>query len=93
MAIAQQVTVTTAGTRVALTAGGARLIYVRALAGNTGVVYVGDVAVSAANGYELSAGEYVLIHAPDYELASIYVDAATNGDKVCAIVAEPADGI
>ena len=89
MALSFQTTVTTAGTRVALTAGGASLIYVRALAGNTGVIYVGDVTVSSSVGYELSAGEYVLIHPPDYEIAAVYVDSAEDGDKVSVIVAEP----
>lgn len=88
MAFTGQKTVTTAGTRVAIGTGTARLIRVRALAGNAGVVYVGDVTVSSTVGYELSAGESCLFEPPDYEIASVYADSAENGDKVCFAVVE-----
>jgi hypothetical protein len=84
-AICGQITVTTAGTEVqggnvALDNG----VYIRALTGNTGVVYVGNDgagAVSASTGYQLNKGEAVTIHVAN--LNQLWFDAATNGDKFC----------
>jgi len=59
-------------------------VFVRALATNTGKVYVGNDGandVTSANGYELSPGEalpFVVRSLKDF-----YFDAATNGDKFC----------
>lgn len=83
-------TVTTAGTRAALstTPIWARSLRLSAPAGNTGVVYIGDVTVAAANGISIAAGSIVsfsdLFGADNttVNLANIYVDAATSGDKV-----------
>jgi len=60
-------------------------VFVRALAGNTGKVYVGNDGagdVTAANGYELSPGEALpfMLNLNEY-----WFDAATNGDKFCWI--------
>lgn len=91
--ISGQTTVAAAGTAVALhaTATG-RAVVVRALAGNAGKVFVGNDGVgdvTSANGFELSAGEQTPpILLADGKLSSLYVDAATNGDKVCWITLE-----
>jgi len=84
-AISGQITVTTAGTEVqggdvALSNG----VYVRALTGNTGVVYVGNDgagAVTSSNGYQLDKGEMILVQVTN--LNQLWFDAATNGDKFC----------
>ena len=83
--ISGQVTVTTAGTAViGTTADCNNGVYVRALDGNTGVIYVGNDGsndVSSSNGYELSAGQQILCQVRNVN--ELYFDAATNGDKVC----------
>jgi len=80
-----QITVTTAGTAVQGSdvqndAG----FFVRALAGNAGVAYVGNNGsgdVSSSNGYELSAGDQILLSVDN--LKDLWFDAANNGDKLC----------
>jgi hypothetical protein len=85
-AITGQITVTTAGTAVQgpdvpLPNG----VFIKALAGNTGKVYVGNDGagdVTSGNGYELEAGKA----APPIQVANLnelWFDAATNGDKFC----------
>ena len=77
------VTVTTAGTRVALSAAAQALlagVQVRAHIGNAGTIYVGGATVTAANGYQLDQGESVFLSIAD--LADVYVDAAEDGDAV-----------
>src|SRR5690606_10999760 len=56
-----QTTVTTAGTAEALAASQALTsgVTVKALASNTGVVYVGGSNVDSTNGFELAAGDQV----------------------------------
>lgn len=84
-AISGQITVTTAGTAVVgsdvdLTNG----VYIKALAGNTGKVYVGNDGagdVTASNGFELAAGDVVILQVGN--LNQLVFDAATNGDKFC----------
>ena len=80
-----QFTITTAGTKVkGPDIPGA--VFVRALAGNAGKVYVGNDgsnAVSSSTGYELSPGDalpFVIRNLQDY-----WFDAATSGDKFCWI--------
>ena len=92
-ALSGQTTVATAGTAVQLSSTELRAngpVIVKALSGNTGLVYVGNDGagdVTSSNGFELDGGESVVF---DYvgDLRSIYVDAATNGDKVCWIIAK-----
>ena len=82
-------TVTTAGTAVQLsnTTNRVREIEVKALAANSGIVYFGESDVSATNGYELSAGNTLNRNYADkggtISFSELYVDAATNGDKLC----------
>lgn len=77
-----QKTVTAAGTAEALASSQALLsgVYIKALAGNTGAVYVGNSAVAAATGFVLAAGDLVFLEIDD--LATVYIDAAENGEGV-----------
>ena len=85
-------TVAAAGTAVALGSGvKARKLRIKALPANAGVVYVGDVDVDSTNGYVLAAGAELVLDSsdhwdlsnmPEFDLSQLYVDAATNGDKV-----------
>lgn len=77
-----QNTVASAGTAEAIGSSQAILsgVTVKALAGNAGVVYVGNSGVDSTNGLELSPGEQVFIEVAN--VATVYVDAATNDDGV-----------
>lgn len=83
--LAGQFTITTAGTAVrGPDVPGAA--FVRALATNTGKVYVGNDGandVTNANGYELSPGDALPFEVRN--LQDFWFDAATNGDKFCWI--------
>jgi hypothetical protein len=72
----------TAGTRVAVgsTTGLERGVTIKAKATNTGLIYVGTVAVASSNGYQLSPGEEVFIECAS--LATVYIDSAVNGEGV-----------
>ena len=78
-----QITVTTAGTAVQGTSTVKYTgFFIRALSGNTGLVYVGNDGaddITSGNGYELAAGDQIYIEAPN--LSDLWFDAATNGDK------------
>jgi hypothetical protein len=63
---------------------GAQVFRVKALAGNTGKVYLGDTNVTAATGDELVPGESVSIDHPDPSV--FYVIAATVTDKISVTV-------
>ncbi len=82
-----QETVDAAGTDQTIRAAGSQAITsgvtVKALAGNTGIVYVGAEGVAAATGFELSAKESVFIEVSD--IASVWIDAATTDDGVSYI--------
>ena len=61
-------------------------VWVKALAGNTGKVYVGNDGagdVTSSNGFELSQGNVILIQVSN--LSDLWFDAATNGDGFCWI--------
>lgn len=74
-------TVTTAGSRVALaTTTAIKSVTVKALASNTGLIYVGDSTVSSTNGFQLSAGETVSMDIAD--LATVYIDSAVSLEGV-----------
>lgn len=93
-----QKTVATAGTQLPLTTTKvmASGLVITALAGNTGAVAIGDADVDMGTGHVLAAGasldvgELLARIAPKSEsndpvvvdLSKLYVDAATNGDKV-----------
>jgi predicted amino acid racemase len=88
-------TVSTAGTEQQPSNTANRVLWIKAkaLAANSGIAYLGISDVSATNGYELSAGNEIEISFRELggsvAFSSIYVDTATNGDKVCwAVVLE-----
>lgn len=55
-------------------------VTVKALHGNTGMVYVGNEDVTSATGYVLDAGEPVSIDIDD--LADVYIDVDVAGEGV-----------
>lgn len=76
--------VTTAGTAVALGTTAtipSGAVHIKALNGNTGLIYVGNSDVDNSNGWELDAGEE--IYWPATDLADVYIDSAENGEGVC----------
>ncbi len=88
MATSGQITVTTAGTAVQGDDEQITLVLIRALSDNTGLVYVGNDGandVTAANGYELSGGDQIMVEGRDHggNLQNLWFDSATNGDKLC----------
>jgi hypothetical protein len=77
-----QITVTTPGTSiqgsdVALTNG----VYIKALGGNTGKMYLGYATGDNRAKYELSADQLILIQLSN--LNQLWVDASVAGEKVC----------
>jgi hypothetical protein len=85
-----QVTVTTAGTAVPLTAttvSNCIKAYISAPASNTGNVWIGDSSVKASTGVgmEIVKGTTRELVSPTGDLLDLqttYADAATSGDKV-----------
>ena len=82
-------TVATSGTEQQLsnTTNRVRWIKVKALAGNSGMIYLGVSDVSASNGYELDSTNTIEINFAEsggtVAFSSFYVDAASTNDKVC----------
>ena len=88
-------TVSTAGTEQQISNTANRVLWLKAkaLAANCGIAYLGVSDVTATNGYELSAGNEIEINFKEVggtiAFSSVYVDVATNGDKVCwAVILE-----
>lgn len=81
----KQVTVSTAGTAVALALGNTKKFTIRADDSNTGNVAVGDSTVTMLTGYVLTPGESTNPIESDDATAAMYVDAATDGDGVSVI--------
>lgn len=82
-------TVTTAGTRVQLSATQilAVSVSIQAKAANTGVIYVGGPTISSSRGVALSAGDTLALlpmarHNEYYDLRAIWLDASVNGEGV-----------
>lgn len=75
-------TVTTAGTEVALAASQALQsgVRIKALAANTGIIYVGGNPVTNLTGYELAPGEEVFVEVDN--LATVFIDASVNSQGV-----------
>ena len=80
-----QLTIATSGTELVLGSSQALVIgvTVKAISGNTGSVWVGTNPVTVTTGFELAAGEQVFIAVDN--IADVYVDTTTNGDKVSFI--------
>ena len=64
-----------------------KFVRVKALAGNSGLAYIGISDVAATVGYELSAGNEHELNFGEFggsvPANIFYADAATNGDKIC----------
>lgn len=80
-----QVSVTTAGTRVQLSGSSVpvRSVCIKALHADTGKIYVGDVTVASSNGYELIADISVCMDINNLNL--VYLDSSVNGEGVSYI--------
>ena len=84
--------VSSAGTAVQISniTNRVKFVQFKALAGNSGLAYVGVSDVSASLGYELSAGNTVELNFGEFggsvPANIFYVDAATNNDKVCGLM-------
>ena len=82
-------TISSAGTRVQLNnvTNRVKFVRVKALAGNSGLAYIGISNVAATVGYELSAGNEHELNFGEFggsvPANILYADAATNGYKVC----------
>jgi hypothetical protein len=90
MAQSGQTTVANAGTEVRLAADQpCEYVYVKAKLGNTGTIYIGnhgDDTVSSTTGFELAAGDEVLLKTKN--LNQWLVDSSVNGEGVTWILAE-----
>jgi len=83
----------TAGTRVALSATKklVKKLKIKALVGNTGAIFLGDVTVAAATGYQLAAGAEIDLVDMFYkegdtvDLNKIYIDSAVNAEGVSLV--------
>ena len=73
-----------AGDRVRFPSVPCRSVSIRALAANTGEVYLGCVFVNAANGFPLAAGDTLNIAIDNTE--RLYLGAAVNGEGVAFLV-------
>jgi hypothetical protein len=87
MAISGKKTVTTAGTQVRLSDISiiSPLRYsplaIKALSTNTGLIYIGDLNVSSADGFQLSASEVIILEDVG-DLMNMWIDSAVNGEGV-----------
>jgi len=80
-----QKTIATAGSAARVTTDPYEVITIKALAGNTGIVYVGNDGaddVTSSNGFELSAKEEITLYTSD----KVYLDVAVNGEGVSFII-------
>tara|TARA_Y100000310_G_C20069765_1_gene528815 strand:+ start:144 stop:437 length:294 start_codon:yes stop_codon:yes gene_type:complete len=86
------ITVSSAGTRVQASDATNRVKFAKfkALAGNSGLAYVGVSDVASSLGYELSAGNEIEFNFGEFggsvPANVFYGDAATNSDKICWIM-------
>jgi hypothetical protein len=69
------------GTAAALATHECVQIIVKALSSNPLPVYIGPSTVTTTNGFELSAGESVVVEVEKVEF--LYVIAASTGSSVC----------
>ena len=72
--------VTTAGTRIQLTANACKSIVVKALGSNAGTIYVGGSTVSSANGFPLAAGDTVALDISNTNV--VWIDSSINAQSV-----------
>ncbi len=87
MARSGQITVSTAGTAVQGPDEVCRLVVIKPLSSNTGVVYVGNDGagdVASTNGFEMASTASPITLSVN-NLQDLWFDAATNGDVLCWI--------
>jgi hypothetical protein len=80
------VTVTTAGTRVPLSATTVNVyaVTIISMSSNTGTQYLGDSTVTSSNGLPFGPGEDVELDAPDvkgldqFDISKIYLDSSSS---------------
>jgi high-affinity K+ transport system ATPase subunit B len=85
--------VAVAGARVKLTAASTKVrkVKIKALKANTGAIYLGDVTVTAANGYQLNSGDEIEVmdlfwrDGDIIDLTALYIDSAVNGEGVSIV--------
>jgi hypothetical protein len=83
----------TAGVRVPLSATKklVKKLKIKALAANTGIIYLGDVAVASTNGYQLAAGAEISLVDLFYkdgdtvDLNKVYIDSSVNAEGVSLV--------
>lgn len=75
-----QKTVTTAGTRVQLDTNTSKSVTIKAKTTNTGLIYVGNVAVTSSNGFILSAGDTISLDISNTNL--VYIDSSVDAEGV-----------
>jgi len=73
-------TITAAGTHEQMANVACKSVTIRALSTNTGIIYLGPDGVTAATGYQLSAGESVDIAIDNVN--RIYIDASVTDEGV-----------
>lgn len=74
-------TVTSPGSSVQLASStSTSSITIKALATNTGTIYVGSSSVSSANGFQLAAGDTLSLDLNN--LNKVYLDASVGGEGV-----------
>ena len=78
-----QFAVATAGTAVQLQTNTTLSLTIKALAGNTGLIYVGDSSVDSSSGFELSAGDSISLAIDEFETA--WLDSSVSGEGVSII--------
>lgn len=76
--------VSSAGTAVQVFDGVSAVMTIKALHGNSGMIYVGDDDVSSDNGFVLDSAEEVTIISHN-DKDKIYIDAETTNDGVTFI--------
>lgn len=79
---AQQTLAGAAAEAIAANADGAFAIFVKALSGNAGTLYVGDSTVSSATGYPLEAGDSIPV--PTGSADGIFI-RGTAADKAAVL--------
>ena len=72
--------VTTAGTRVQLSAQACKAVSIAAKAANTGDIYLGDSGVTSANGRILEPGDTIDLSIDD--LSRLYIDSEEDGEGI-----------
>lgn len=85
-----EVTVVTAGTRVAISTSSLQVysLSIQSLSTNTGSQYVGDSTVSSSNGMVFNPSDVAELDGPpgarephQFDASTIYVDSSTNNAK------------